>query len=94
MAKLARIHCINKTDKMNPHERIESVGGVYPNGSRWRQSVSQTIKDIESGEWEFYIEEDGIVVGLIVATHDGQKYIKTAADDIHPNNLLLLAECP
>ncbi|WP_027556189.1 DUF3892 domain-containing protein [Bradyrhizobium sp. Cp5.3] len=94
MAKLARIRCINKTDKMDPHERIENVGGVYSSGSRWKQSVSQTIKDIESGEWEFYVEEDGITVGLIVAKHNGHKYIKTTADGIQPNDLLSLAECP
>ncbi|MCP3460574.1 DUF3892 domain-containing protein [Bradyrhizobium sp. CCGUVB23] len=28
------------------------------------------------------------------ATHEGHKYIKTAADVIHHDNLLLLAECP
>ncbi|KYH01492.1 DUF3892 domain-containing protein [Bradyrhizobium sp. DOA1] len=94
MAKLARIHCINKTNRMNPHERIENVGGVDSDGSQWKQSIGQTIKDIESGEWEFYVEEDGIIAGLIVATHDGHKYIKTTADDIQPDDLLSLAECP
>lgn len=94
MAKLARILCINTTDGMNPHERIENVGGVYSNGSRWKQSVSQTIKDIESGEWEFYIEEDGLTVGLVVAEHNGHKYIKTMADNIQPDILLSLTECP
>ncbi|MCP3402831.1 MULTISPECIES: DUF3892 domain-containing protein [unclassified Bradyrhizobium] len=94
MTKRARILCINKTDRMNPHERIENVGGEYSNGSRWKQSVNQTIKDIESGEWEFYVEEGGLTNGLIVAEHNGHKYIKTAADDIQPDNLLSLGECP
>ncbi|WP_036046874.1 DUF3892 domain-containing protein [Bradyrhizobium yuanmingense] len=94
MAKLARVRCINKTDRMNPHERIESVGGEYSNGSQWKQSVVQTIRDIESGEWEFYVEEDGLMAGVVVAEHNGHKYIKTTADGIQPDNLLSLAECP
>ncbi|MCP3397116.1 MULTISPECIES: DUF3892 domain-containing protein [unclassified Bradyrhizobium] len=93
MARLARICCVKKTDRMNPHERISIVGGVYPDGRRWKKSVSQTIKDIESGEWEFYVEENGLTAGLLVAQHNGHKYIKTAADDIQPDNLLSLAEC-
>ncbi|WP_249814699.1 DUF3892 domain-containing protein [Bradyrhizobium barranii] len=71
MVKLARVRCINKTDRMNPHERIESVGGEYSNGSQWKQSVVQTIRDIESGEWEFYVEEDGLMAGVVVAEHNG-----------------------
>jgi hypothetical protein len=33
-------------------------------------------------------------VNVIVATHNGNKYIKTEADGIHPDNLLALPECP
>jgi len=53
MAKRARIRCINKTDRLNPHERIRNVGGANPDGARWKQSQQQTIEEIESGEWEF-----------------------------------------
>jgi len=94
MAKRARIRCINKTDRLNPHERIRSVGGVNPDGGRWKQSQQQTIQDIESGEWEFYVSQAGRTVNVIVATHNGNKYIKTEADGIHPDNLLALPECP
>ncbi|WP_404549666.1 DUF3892 domain-containing protein [Bradyrhizobium diazoefficiens] len=57
-------------------------------------SVVQTIRDIESGAWEFYVQEDGLTAGLIVAKHEGHKYIKTTADGIQPDSLLSLAECP
>jgi len=94
MAKRARIHCINKTDRLNPHERIRNVGGVNQDGSRWKQTQQQTIQEIESGEWEFFVKEAGRTVEVIVATHNGNKYIKTVADGIHPDNLLALPECP
>jgi Protein of unknown function (DUF3892) len=94
MANRARIRCINKTDRQNPHERIENIGGVNEDGRRWKQSQQQTIREIESGEWEFFVSEAGRTVDVIVATHNGNKYIKTEADGIQPDNLLALPECP
>jgi Protein of unknown function (DUF3892) len=67
---------------------------VNPNNSRWKQSQQQTIQEIESGEWEFYVSVSGHTVDVIVATHMGNKYIKTVADGLHPDNLLALPECP
>ncbi|MFB6462798.1 DUF3892 domain-containing protein [Bradyrhizobium tunisiense] len=63
-------------------------------GGRWKQSVDQTIREIESREWEFFVAEGGRTVDVIVATHNGNKYIKTTADGIQPDNLLSLPECP
>lgn len=94
MAKRARIRCINKTDRMNPHERIKNVGGQNADGGRWKQTVDQTIREIESGEWEFFVSEGGRTVDVIVAKHNGHKYIKTTADGVQPDNLLSLPECP
>lgn len=94
MANRVRIRCINKTDRMNPHERIKNVGGQNADGSRWKQSVDQTVREIESREWEFFVTEGGRTVDVIVATHNGNKYIKTTADGIQPDNLLSLPECP
>ncbi|KRQ15383.1 DUF3892 domain-containing protein [Bradyrhizobium manausense] len=95
MAKRARIRYANKTDRKNPDERITHVGGVNPDGKPWKRSIEQVVKDIESAEWEFYVEENGRRVGVVWATHNGHKYIKTTADDIQPDNVLpLLAECP
>lgn len=94
MANRLRIRCINKTDRMNPHERIKNVGGQNADGSRWKQSVDQTVREIESREWEFFVTEGGRTVDVIVATHNGNKYIKTTADGIQPDNLLSLPECP
>nr|WP_225130552.1 DUF3892 domain-containing protein [Bradyrhizobium sp. SUTN9-2] len=72
MTSRIRIQCINKTDRQNPHERIKNVGGVNPDGSRWKQSVDHTIKEIENGVWEFYVEEKR-TADVIVAVHNGHK---------------------
>jgi hypothetical protein len=94
MAPRIRIQCINKTDRQSPYERIRTVGGVNSNGIRWNQSQEQTIREIEAGMYEFFVSEGGKTTDVIVATHDGNKYIKTEADGLQPNNLLSLPECP
>lgn len=59
MAKRARIRYADKTDKKTPHERLTHVGGLTPDGKPWKRSIDQVVKDIESAEREFYVEENG-----------------------------------
>jgi len=47
MAQQVQIQCINKSDRPNPHERILSVGGLNPDGTRWKLTQEQAIKGIE-----------------------------------------------
>ncbi len=93
MATRLRIRCINKTDRYNPHERISHVGGGAGENC-WRQTQEQTIRELENGEYDYYVEEGGRTIDVIVATHNGHKYIKTKADGVQPDNLLSLPECP
>ena len=94
-ANYAEIKCINKTPRDDPWDRIQNVGGINPNGIRWKQSQQQTIQEIESGSWGFYVMQSSRRVDVIVATSRfGNKYIKTVADGDQPNNLLSLPECP
>jgi len=94
MAQRVRIECINKTPRQDPHLRIENIGGVNGDGTRWKMSEDRAIGSIESGEYNFYVSVNGRMVNVIVATHEGRKYLKTEADGLQPNNLLSLPECP
>jgi hypothetical protein len=88
-----RIDCINKDDRYNPHERIQSIGGPKDDGSRWRITLDEAIAGIEAGRWTFYVHAGGRVVDVVVAEHEGRKYLKTEADGYSPDNLLSLPEC-
>lgn len=95
MAVSVRVTCINKSDRSNPHERILYIGGVNPDGSRWKLSQQEAITAIEQGKYAFYVTVNGRTVNVIVAKSAyGHKYLKTEADGEQPNNLLSLPECP
>lgn len=95
MATNVQIMCINKLPRLNPHERIESVGGVRTDGERWKLSQPDAIAGVEAGTWKFYVSVGGKSVWVIVATSArGNKYLKTQDDGDQPNNLLSLPECP
>ena len=89
-----QIQCINRTDRTDPHERISHVGGVNEDGSRWKLTLDEAILGIENGKWTFWTMGGGRRADVIMATHNGHKYLKTVADGVHPNNLLALPDCP
>jgi hypothetical protein len=88
MAQL-QVTCITKRGgHYNPHERIQAIGG-----SGWRKSEEEALRDIEQGTNSFSVSAGGRSVRVIVATHNGRKYLKTEADGYSPDNLLALPEC-
>src|SRR5438876_5370624 len=95
-AMRVQVQCINKTDRPNPWERIRNIGGINPDGSRWKLSEVQAIADIKAQKYEFFVERPpGHTVNVIIAvSRFGHEYLKTEADGEHPNNLLALPGCP
>lgn len=94
MAIRVEIKCINKTPRFDPHDRIQSVGGINPDGSRWKLSQPDAVKGADNGTYEFWTQGGGRVVDVIVAVHSGYRYLKTKNDGSQPDNLLSLPECP
>jgi hypothetical protein len=94
MAVRHEIKCINKTNRTDPHARIQAIGGQNADGTLWKLTQEQAIAGIEDRKWEFYVQVNGHPVNVIVAvSRFGHKYIKTVADGEQPNNLLSLREC-
>jgi hypothetical protein len=95
MADRVRISCIVKRGgHYNPHERIEYVGGVNPNGTRWKLSENEAIAGIHAGKWDFFVHAGGREVDVIVAYHGSRAYLKTRNDNYLWDNLLQLPDCP
>jgi hypothetical protein len=94
MASKVQITCINKQPRNDPHERISHVEGQNSDHSRWRLSLAEAISGIEQGKWAFYSTGGGRTADVIIAMHNGHKYLKTVADGVQPDNLLKLPECP
>ena len=73
----------------DPLERIDSIGGVNADRSRWQLSQAEAIIAIETRSDEFFITADGLPVKLVVHTHRQQKYLKSEREATHPDDLLL-----
>jgi hypothetical protein len=52
------------------------------------------MANIENGTHSYYVSVGGRTVAVIVAVHNGRKYLKTEADGYSPDNFLALPECP
>jgi hypothetical protein len=88
-----QIMCIVKRGgHFNPHERIQAVGGVV-NGVRWKDQEDVAIRNVERDPRSYIVTRGGQSVWVIVATHNGRKYLKTQNDGYAPDNLLALPDC-
>lgn len=89
MATRLQVTCINKTDRYNPYERIENIGGL-----NWKHREDDAIAYIENNVYSYYVNRGGYQTNVIVAERSGHKYLKTESDGERPDNLLALPECP
>jgi len=86
-----RVLCRIKHEK---YERITVIGGLDELGQKFQFGEDEAISLIENRQAEFYVERpSGHRVKIIVAVHEGHKYLKTEADGEKPDNLLSLPTC-
>jgi hypothetical protein len=90
-----RIYCINKTDRTGEDDRIHHVGGINPDGSRWKMSEDEAIAGIKDGRWTFWVTCSGQNARVVIAkSSQGREFLKTEGDGDQPDSLLPLPECP
>jgi hypothetical protein len=81
---------VNRAYSHDPHERIETIGGVNSDRTHWKLSQSAAIAAIEAGTDEFFLSTADRAVKVVVLTHGGQKYLQTEREKTHPDDLLSL----
>lgn len=94
MARRYQIYCVNRSDRLNHHQRLVAIGGVNPDGSRWKLTETAAIEAIEAGHWRFFIARAGQEFDVVVArSRYDSRYLKTTLDGLQPDSLLSLPEC-
>jgi hypothetical protein len=89
------ISCINRIPRTDPLKQVHHVGGTNADGSHWKLREHDAISRIEDGTQSFYVTVGWRNEDVVVAkAQSGHKYLKTTADDDHPDNILSLPECP
>jgi len=81
-----QITCI-VPDGADPDHRIDKVGGPG-----WSKDEDTVIAEIRGGE-EYFVEEGGHRVKVVIGDLYGRKHLKTVADGRGDNNLLSLPRC-
>jgi len=81
---------VQKAYSYDPHERIDSIGGLNSDKSRWKLSQQAAIAAIEGGLDEFFVTTSDKMVKIVVMNHSGQKYLQSEGDGKAPDFLLAL----
>ena len=55
MAQRVQIQCINKSNRHSPHERIQFIGGLNGDDSRWKMSLSSAVQSIKDAKYSFFV---------------------------------------
>jgi hypothetical protein len=71
-------------DLLRRPQRIVGLGGIF-HSAPWYMSERNLIAEAEKPEairaWNFYVQNGGEALPLVVAVHDGRKYLTTPGDN-------------
>ena len=94
MRRAIRVDCVSRSARVSPYHRIQAIGGLGPDGLRWRLSEDAAISAIDEERVVFYIERPiGHRVDLIAAQGLGKRFLKAESDGESPDRLLDLPDC-
>jgi hypothetical protein len=94
MALLLKVKWIEQSDGTNPCQRITHIGG-QDGQFQWRHTHADAVESIEKLLFHYYMEKDTRVLKVKVGlTPNGDKYLKTEADNGQPEVLLALPGFP
>jgi hypothetical protein len=86
-----------REDLPSEPRRIEGLGGIFRDRP-WYMSERNVIAEAEKPEairaWNFYLRNGAHTVPLIVAIHDGRKYLTTPGENGRSAKLLALPPLP
>lgn len=91
-----QVSCTEKDRAADLPSQVRAIGGTRKEGNtwvRWRKTQAAAIAEIEAGEQTYYVNITGSAPNLVVATHNGIKYLKAPADKDAPTTLLSLPDC-
>ncbi len=87
-----RITCADKR-AAGEQDQVTDIGGGTAH-NKWKHSQEEAIANVEADPSAYFVTVNGHNVRVVVATcRQGRKYLKTAADGAHENNLLKLPPC-
>ncbi len=84
------VSSVNRAYSHDPLEKIESIGGINSDRTRWSLSQAAAIAAIEAGTDSFFIPHESGPVKLVVLRDREQKYLKSEREASHPDELLSL----
>jgi hypothetical protein len=81
---------VNRAYSRDPHDRIEMIGGINSDKTRWSLSQVAAIALIEAGTDEFFVGTGAAMVKVVVKTRQDQKYLESERQQTHPDDLVSL----
>ena len=87
------VTCIRR-DSSDRDRRIDAVGGVHRDGTRWLMDVDEVIRQMKDRVRFFILATPSTGNEILTYTRRGTVYLRTANDGVPGNNLGNLPGCP
>ena len=77
------VRFVSRAYSHDPHERIDMIGGVNSDRTRWKLSQAADIEAIEAGTDEFFVGTGEPVIKIVVVAHGARFDGLVSVDDGH-----------